>query len=177
MTLIDQLWGTTNERIHTVGTLFIGFSALLASTLGLTVKENGLFTFGCFAIGIHLVGLAMLRNAWGRWRHDDDSLILLKKRGEDGKIHHVAVHALGYRLSWQGRVAHVDVGVFAMHPIGPQDRPSPGAVWSRSYQLFRAVYWFACSTVTFQLLFGISAVSYSVWLLDFLVTYHGSTLP
>ena len=66
MTLIDQVWGTTNERIHTVGTLFLGLSAFCAVTLGLKIKANGLFTFGCFAIGINLIGIAMLRNAWTR---------------------------------------------------------------------------------------------------------------
>ena len=176
MTLVEQVWGSTNERIHTVGTLFLAFSALLALTLGLKVKVNGLFTFGCFAIGINLVGIAMLRNAWTRWRYNDDSLILLKKRGEEGRVYTVAVHALGYHFGWQGRVAHVDVGTFAFHPIRPADRPSSGPAASRAYQLFRAVYWCACSTVTFQLLFGIAAVAYSVWLFDFLVTFQGSTL-
>ena len=101
MTLIEQVWGTTNERIQTVGTLFIALSALFAVTLGLKVKVKGLFTFGCFAIGIHLIGLAMLRNAWTRWRHDDDSLILLKKRGEEGRVYSVALHAFGQRVTWQ----------------------------------------------------------------------------
>ena len=177
MTLIEQVWGTANERIHTVGTLFIALSALFAVTLGLKVKVNGLFTFGCFAIGIHLIGIAMLRNAWTRWRHDDDSLILLKKRGEEGRVYSVALHAFGQRVTWQGRVAHVDVGTFGLRPIQDGDTPSSGSPASRGYQLFRAVYWYACSTITFQLLFGLVAVAYSLWLLDFLTTYHGSTLP
>ena len=176
MTLIEQVWGTTNERIHTVGTLFLGLSALCAVTLGLEVKANGLFTFGCFAIGINLVGIAMLRNAWTRWRYDDDSLILLKKRGDEGRVYTVALHAFGYHLGWQGRVAHVDVGTFDVHPIAEGDQPSAGTSASRGYQLFRAVYWYACSTIAFQLLFGVLAVGYSLWLLDFLTTYHGSTL-
>ena len=176
MTLIDQVWGTTNERIHTVGTLFLALSAFCAVTLGLKIKANGLFTFGCFAIGINLIGIAMLRNAWTRWRHNDDSLILLKKRGEEGRVYDVAVHAFGYHMGWQGRVAHVDVGTFEFRSIREGDEPSGGTPASRCYQLFRAVYWFACSTITFQLLFGVLAVGYSVWLFDFLTTYHGSTL-
>lgn len=176
MTLTQQVWGTTNERIHTVGTVFLGLSAVMAITLGLKVKTTNVVAFGCFAVGINLIGIAMLRNAWGRWRHDDDSLILLKKRGEEGRVHTVAVQALGYHIGWQGRVAHVDVGTFEVRPSSPDDRPSPGSLASRCYQIFRAVYWFACSTITFQLLFGLAAVGYSMWLLDFLATYQGSTI-
>jgi hypothetical protein len=176
MTLVQQLWGTTNERIHTVGTLCLALSALLTLTLGLEIKANGLVTFGCFGAGINLIGIAMLRNAWTRWRRGEDSLVLLKKRGNDGRVHAVSIHVLGYRIAWEGRVAHVDVGTFELRQLSRGDTPSTDALPSRCYQLFRASYWFVCSTLTFQLLFGLVAVGYSLWLLDFLMTYQGSTL-
>ncbi len=176
MTLTQQLWGTTNEKIHTVGTLFLGLSAVFALVLGLKVKANGLLTFGCFALGVNLIGIAMLRNAWGRIRHGEDTLILLKKRDDEGRTCSASVHVFGLRFAWTGRVAHVDPGRFEVRPAVLDDKVEGGPLPSRCYQLFRACYWWACSTAAFQTLFGVGAIAYSLWLARFLATYKDSTL-
>ena len=176
MTLVEQLWGSTNEKIHTVGTLFLALSAGCFVVLGLEVKSNGLFTFSCFAVGVNLIGLSMLRNAWTRWVRDEDSLVLLKKRGDSGRIYDVAMHIGPWRLAWKGRVAHVDAGRFEMRRVESGDVPSAGSIVSRGYQLFRAYYWWVCSTLGFQLCFGLSAIGYGVWLMAYLMTYSRSTV-
>jgi len=176
MTLVQQVWGSTNEKIHTIGTAFLAVSACCFLLLGMEVKANGVLTFSCFALGINLIGVSTLRNAWGRWRTGEDSLILLKKRERDGRLHFVAIHIGRWRLQWTGRVAHVDVGEFEVRSIGDGERPSSGSAAARGYQLFRAYYWRACSSLMFQASFGVCALCYGIWLLNFLLTYQGSTV-
>jgi len=176
MTLMQQVWGTTNEKIHTIGTVFLAASACCFLLLGMEVKTNGILTFSCFAVGVNLIGVSTLRNAWGRWRTGEDSLILLKKREQTGRVHFVAIHIGQWRLQWQGRVAHVDVGKFEVRRIVGGDSPSSGSGAARSYQIFRAYYWRVCSSLLFQASFGLCALGYGVWLLSFLMTYQGSTV-
>lgn len=176
MTLADQLWGSTNEKIHTLGTVFLVLSAGCFAMLGMEIKTNGLLTFTLFAVGVNLIGVSMLRNAWCRVIRGEDSLVLLKKRALSEPIHSAAVHVGPWRVQWTGRVAHVDVGQFEIRRHEPDDKLTDGSLLSRSYQIFRAYYWRACSSVLFQVVFGFVSVGYGLWLLSFLITYQGSTV-
>jgi hypothetical protein len=176
MSLAAQLWGSTNERIHTIGTLSLGLSAIFFLSLEPAIKQEGLLIFTTFGLGAALIGVATLRNSWGRWRYDSDTLILLRKTGHWEFVHHSAVMVLGWYISWRGRVAHVDCGRFTVRRARPDDRPSGGSTVARCYGLFRAAYWMACSSITFQTIFGMCALAYSLWLLNILYFYQQSTI-
>jgi hypothetical protein len=77
-------------------------------------------------------------------------------------------------LYWKGRVAHVDVGEFSLTAIDANTTPPTGSVLGRGHQMFRAVYWAACSSIVFQTLFGIAALGYGIWLFTVVHQYMGS---
>ena len=174
MTVVEQVWGTANEKIHTVGTVCLGFSAVAFMVLRTEIKAQALVIFISFALGVTLVGVATIRNSWRRWRTGEDTLVLLRRRDSSGPVLSTAVHVFGRRVEWTGRVAHVDVGRFSIRPIRETDALAAGTRLSRGYQLFRAVYWMACSSLLFQTVFGLGAVAYGLWLLRFLVQFSQS---
>ena len=176
MTVLEQVWGTANEKIHTVGTACLAFSALAYIVLRVDVKAQALVVFVPFAGGVTLVGLSVVRNSWTRWRTGEDSLVLLRRRSPADPIHSVAVHVLGWRVEWSGRVAHIDVGEFTARRLCSDDAVPVGSSWSRGYAMFRAVYWMACSSLLFQSSFGLGALLYGLWLLQFLHRYSQSTV-
>ena len=174
MTLVEQLWGSTNEKIHTLGTVFLGLSVIAFAVLRTDVKSQALVIFCSFAMGVTLVGAATVRNSWNRWRTGEDSLVLLRRRDMDAPVRMSAVHIGVWRIEWTGRVAHVDVGVFEVRKRVSGDVLPPGGRFDRGYRLFRAAYWMACSSLAFQSCFGLAALGYGVWLLQFLFTYSQS---
>jgi hypothetical protein len=176
MSLIAQLWGSTNERIHTLGTLSFALSAVFFVSLDPTNKTEGLLIFTSFGLGAALIGIATLKNSWDRWRYDSDTLILLRKTGPHGDVHQTAVIFMGWYIAWCGKVAHVDCGQFTLRPATLEDTPTSGTVLGRSYSLFRAGYWTACSSIPFQAIFGLCAVGYGSWLLSFLLIYKDSKI-
>ena len=176
MSLTAQLWGSTNERIHSLGTLSLALSAGFFLCLEPTNKYEGLVIFTCFGLGVGLVGIATLRNSWGRWRYHSDTLILLRKTGHWGEVHQVATIFMGRYIAWRGKVAHTDCGEFTLRPATPEDTPTSGSVLRRSYGLFRAGYWMACSSIVFQAIFGLCAVGYGIWLLRILFIYERSVI-
>ena len=176
MTLLEQMWGSPNEKLHTVGTVFLALSAASFVVMDMQVKGQALTIFSCFAFGVTFAGFAILRNSWTRWRTGEDTLILLRRRGEHAARVTAAVDLLGWRVSWTGPVAHVDVGEFDVHRLKPDDEALEGAVFARSYGLFRAAYWMVCSSVMFQGLAGLCATVYGLWLVQFLVTYSQSSI-
>ena len=172
MNLTAQLWGSTNERIHTLGTLSLALSAVFFLSLEPTDKIEGLLIFTTFGLGIALIGVATLKNSWGRWRYDSDTLILLRKTGDLEETRLVAVIFMGWYIQWCGKVAHVDCGEFTVRPAMSKDTVTSGSVIRRSYLLFRAGYWMFCSSIVFQTAFGLCALGYSIWLLRILVIYE-----
>ena len=176
MTLIEQLWGSTNEKIHTLGTAFLGLSVIAFAVLRTDVKAQALVIFCTFALGVTLVGAATVRNSWSRWRTGEDSLVLLRRRDVETPVRMSAVHIVGWRIEWTGRVAHVDVGVFDVRKVTDGDDLPTGSRFERGYSLFRAAYWMACSSLAFQSIFGLAALGYGVWLLQFLFTYSQSKI-
>ena len=175
MTLVQQVWGTTNERIHTVGTIALALSLLFFLALRPLNKPEGLFVFYLFSSGCAFIGYATCRNSWSRWKTGEDTLILLRKRGTDTPEHSVEVTCFGRVFSWTGRVAHVDVGRFNVATANP-DRPTPtSSSASRGYQMFRAVYWAVCSSIPFQATFGVLALAYGTWLMTVVFEYMMST--
>ena len=113
MTLIEQLWGSTNERLHTVGATALALSALTFVVVQPLSKAEGLVVFYLFSSGCALIGYATTRNAWTRWRTGKDTLILLRRRNDETPEHSVEIHLFGRSICWVGRVAHVDVGTFS----------------------------------------------------------------
>jgi hypothetical protein len=176
MSLAAQLWGSTNERIHTLGTASLALSAVLFLGLEAKNKYEGLLIFMAFGLGVLLVGVSTLKNSWSRWRYDSDTLILLRNTGQAGSVHHIAVILMGRYIAWRGKVAHTDCGQFTVRLATPEDRPSSGPGLRRAYGLFRAGYWMACSSIVFQAIFGLCAVGYGVWLLKILVIYERSSV-
>lgn len=176
MTVLEQVWGTPNEKIHTVGTACLAFSALAYIVLQVQVKAQALVVFVPFASGVTLVGLSVVRNSWTRWRTGEDSLVLLRRRALTDPVHSVAVHMFRWRVAWSGRVAHIDVGRFTVRRLTSSDILPPGSSWARGYAMFRAVYWMACSSLLFQSSFGLGALLYGLWLLRFLHQYSQSTV-
>ena len=175
MTWFEQVWGTTNERIHTVGTIALGLSLVFFLLLKPLSKAEGLLVFYLFSSGCAFVGYATCRNSWSRWRTGEDTLILLRKRGTDSPEHSVEIILFGRVFSWSGRVAHVDVGRFSVERAEP-NRPAPtSSSTSRGYQLFRAVYWAICSSIPFQAAFGLIALAYGTWLMTVVFEYMMST--
>tara|TARA_B110000037_G_C16908034_1_gene419089 strand:+ start:25 stop:555 length:531 start_codon:yes stop_codon:yes gene_type:complete len=172
MNLTAQLWGSTNERIHTLGTLSLALSAVFFLSLETTNKNEGLLIFTTFGFGVVLIGVATLKNSWGRWRYGSDTLILLRKTGDLEQVHLAAVIFMGWYIAWCGKVAHVDCGKFTLRSATSQDTPTSGSVLKRSYIIFRAGYWMGCSSIVFQTLFGLCAVGYGVWLLKILFIYE-----
>ncbi len=176
MTFVEQVWGTTNEKIHSVGTACLGMSVLAFLVLRTDVKSQALVIFTSFASGVTLIGLATVRNSWRRWRTGEDTLILLRRRSMNYPVRQAAIHVFGWRIQWAGRVAHVDVGTFEVRRIVATDSVGEQSLPSRGYQLFRASYWMACSSILFQSVFGLAAVGYGLWLLDFLLIYSRSKI-
>lgn len=176
MTLIEQLWGSTNEKIHTVGTAFLGLSVISFAVLRTDVKAQALVIFCTFALGVTFVGAATVLNSWSRWRTGQDSLVLLRRRDVNAPVRMAAVHIGGWRIEWTGRVAHVDVGVFGIRKVSDGDVLPPGSRFERGYSVFRAAYWMACSSLVFQAVFGLAALGYGVWLIQFLITYSQSKI-
>ena len=175
MTLVEQVWGTTNERIHTVGTIALGLSLVCFLILRPLSKSEGLLVFYLFSSGCAFIGYATCRNSWSRWRKGEDTLILLRRRGTDAPEHSVEILLFGRVVSWTGRVAHVDVGQFSVEPAVP-NRPAPTtSSASRTYQMFRAVYWAICSSIPFQATFGLLALAYGTWLMTVVFEYMMST--
>jgi len=176
VTVVEQVWGTANEKIHTVGTLCLGFSAVAFMVLRTEIKAQALVIFVSFALGVTLVGVATIRNSWRRWRTGEDTLVLLRRRDSSDPVLSTAIHLFGRRIEWTGRIAHVDVGRFLVRPVQTSDAFPAGTRFSRGYQMFRAVYWMACSSLLFQAVFGLAAVAYGLWLLLFLVQFSQSTV-
>jgi len=176
MTLIEQMWGSPNEKLHTVGTGFLALSAASFVVMDMQVKGQALIIFCSFAFGVTFAGFAILRNSWSRWRTGEDTLILLRRRGDNARKVTAVIHLVGWRVSWTGPVAHVDVGTFDIRRVDAQDERPQGALLARSYGLFRAAYWMVCSSVMFQGMAGLCATVYGLWLVQFLVTYSQSTI-
>ena len=171
MTFVEQVWGTPNERIHTVGTIALALSLASYLILQPLNKSEGLLVFYLFSSGCAFIGYATCRNAWSRWRTGKDTLILLRKRSTDTPEQSVEIHLFGRSLLWTGRVAHVDVGRFSLSPI-PADTPTPTtSAIRRFYQMFRAIYWAFCSSIVFQATFGILALLYGTWLMSVVFEY------
>ncbi len=176
MTLLEQLWGSQHEKLHTVGTVLLGLSLVSFLALRPLSKEESLLVFYLFGFGCGMIGFACLKNAWCRWRTGEDTLILLRRRGTEYPVRRVSIHLFGRELCWEGRVAHVDVGTFSLTTLDPNLVPSPGTLAGRAYGLFRAAYWTCCSSITFQAVFGLSAFLYGLWLMTFLQTYMYSNI-
>jgi len=174
MTFIDQVWGTPNERIHTLGTLALLLSLTLYLFFTPLNKPEGLAVFYLFSAGCSLIGLATIRNSWSRWRTGEDTLILLRRRGTESREYEVTLYLFGKAVHWKGRIAHVDVGQFSVTPIDNTMVPPSGSALSRGYQMFRAVYWAGCSSIAFQTLFGVAALGYGLWLLTIVFQYMES---
>ena len=171
MTFVEQVWGTPNERIHTVGTIALALSLGAFLILQPLNKMDGLLVFYLFSSGCAFIGYATSRNAWTRWRTGEDTLILLRKRGTDTPEHSVELHIFGRILRWTGRVAHVDVGRFSITQA-PAGTPIPAqSTMRRSYQMFRAIYWAICSSIAFQATFGLMALIYGTWLMTVVFEY------
>ena len=171
MTLVEQLWGSTNERLHTVGTIALGLSFLVFVMAHPLDKIEGLIVFYLFSSGCALIGYATCRNAWTRWRTGTDTLILLRHRSSDIPEHSVELHMFGKKFCWVGRVAHVDVGTFRILPLQPHTPPPDASSFRRGYQMFRAVYWAICSSIPFQASFGLMALAYGTWLMSVVYQY------
>ena len=171
MTLLEQLWGSQHEKLHTLGTILLGMSLMSFLVLRPLSKDESLLVFYLFGFGCGMMGFACLKNAWCRFRTGEDTLILLRRRGNEFPIRHVSIHAFGRAFSWEGRIAHVDVGRFSLTSLGPDPSPPRGPLAGRAYGLFRAAYWAGCSSITFQAIFGLSAFLYGLWLMTFLQTY------
>ena len=139
MTFIEQVWGTPNERIHTLGTCALLLSLILFLCFTPLNKPEALAVFYLFSSGCGLIGLATIRNSWSRWRTGEDTLILLRKRGTEHKEYEVTLCLFGHALYWKGRVAHVDVGEFSLLPIDEHTTPPTGSILGRGHQMFRAV--------------------------------------
>ena len=171
MTLVEQVWGTQNERIHTVGTIALALSLVTFLMVQPLSKPEGLFVFYLFSSGCAFIGYATCRNTWSRWRTGEDTLILLRKRDTDTPEHSVELRLLGRTIVWTGRVAHVDVGHFSITATDP-DAPSPNtSAARRAYQMFRAIYWAFCSSIPFQGAFGLLALAYGTWLMTVVFEY------
>jgi len=171
MTLIEQLWGSTNERLHTVGTIGLALSFVSFVLAYPLSKTEGLVVFYLFSFGCALIGYATTRNAWTRWRTGEDTLILLRRRHTDTPEDEVEIHLFGRSICWVGRVAHVDVGTFSIQPIAPGAPPPDSSALGRGYQMFRAIYWAICSSIPFQALFGLLALAYGTWLMSVVFEY------
>lgn len=171
MTFLEQVWGTHNERLHSLGALALMTSLIVFLCLMPLTKIEGLVVFYLFGTGCCLVGIATTRNSWTRWRTGEDTLILLRKRGDEGREHEASLHLMGRSIHWKGRIAHVDVGVFTITAITPDTPPPTGSAFKRGYQIFRAVYWAACSSLIFQSIFGLSVLAYGMWLMLIVFRY------
>ena len=171
MTLVEQLWGSTNERLHTVGTVALALSFLVFVVVHPMSKVEGLVVFYLFSSGCALIGYATTRNAWSRWRTGEDTLILLRRRDANTPEHSIELHLFGRSVCWVGRVAHVDVGTFSVRAIPTHATPPSSSAWGRGYQMFRAVYWAICSSIPFQAAFGIVALTYGTWLMSVVFEY------
>ena len=176
MSLIEQLWGSQHEKLHTIGTILLGMSLASFLVLRPLSKGESLVVFYLFGFGCGMMGFACLKNAWCRWRTGDDTLILLRRRGSRFPVRRVSIHVFGREISWEGRIAHVDVGTFSFTDIGQNSEPPQGTLPGRAYGLFRAAYWAFCSSITFQAIFGLSAFLYGLWLMTFLQTYMYSNI-
>ncbi len=174
MSFFEQIWGTTNERIHTLGATALLLSLILFLCFTPLSKLDGLVVFYLFGCGCSLIGIATTRNAWSRWKTGEDTLILLRKRGQEGREHAVVLHLFGRSYQWTGRIAHVDVGAFSIAPIDASTAEPTGSSLSRGYQMFRAVYWSVCSSIPFQALFGLAILGYGFWLLHYVFRYMTS---
>jgi len=164
MTLLEQVWGTPNERIHTVGASALLMSLVLFLCFTPLTKPQGLIVFYLFGAGCCLIGVATSRNAWARWRTGEDTLILLRKRDASDPIYEVTIHLAGRAFHWAGPLAHVDVGAFSVTPIDTHTQPPTGSAFGRGYQMFRAIFWAACSSILFQAIFGVLALAYGIWI-------------
>jgi len=171
MTFVEQVWGTSNERIHTVGTIALALSFFLFLVFRPLEKMEGLIVFYLFSSGCSFIGYATSQNAWSRWRTGEDTLILLRRRSNETPVQSVEVHLFGRAFLWTGRVAHVDVGHFSWKKIAPNTAAPASSALGRSYQLFRAVYWAFCSSIPFQAAFGLLALGYGAWLLKIVYGY------
>jgi hypothetical protein len=174
MTFTEQVWGTTNERIHTLGTASLLLSLILFLCFTPLIKPEALAVFYLFSSGCTCIGLATIRNSWSRWRTGEDTLILLRRRGTEHKEYEVTLHLFGRALHWKGRIAHVDVGEFSLTPIDESTPTPTTSAGRRSHKMFRAGYWAVCSSIPFQALFGIAALGYGIWLFTVVFQYMGS---
>ena len=171
MTLVEQLWGSTNERLHTVGTIALALSFISFVLVYPLSKTEGLVVFYLFSSGCALIGYATTRNAWTRWRTGEDTLILLRRRHSDTPEDVVELHLFGRSICWVGRVAHVDVDTFSVQPLAPDAHPPDSSALGRGYQMFRAIYWAICSSIPFQAAFGLLALAYGTWLMSVVFEY------
>jgi len=175
LSLWAQIWGTTFEKIHTLGTFLLGISLVLYLVCRPLSKTEALCTFTAFGLGCAFIGWATLCNSWVRWRTGTDQLILLKRRGKNAATYSAELQLFGRSLHWQGPIAHVDTGVFTLSPLTAESPRPQRSLPARSYELFRAVYWTFCSSLFFQASFGLGAFLYGAWLLSTLHQYMNSS--
>ena len=167
-----QLWGSTFEKIHTMGTGCLALSLVIYLAVRPLTKPEAVAIFLSFGLGCSLIGWATLCNTWFRWRTGKDQLILLRRRHDNPHRYQATVQLLGRSISWAGPLAHIDVGTF---DVQPATTPPEGSAIRRAYVLARALYWAGCSSLAFQGTFGAGAFLYGVWLLGKVHTYFLSS--
>ncbi len=171
LSLWARVCGSTFEKIHTLGVGCMVLSLLAFLLTHPMSKVEALITFSAFGLGCVLIGWATLCNSWVRWSTGEDQLVLLKKRHPEAAKHTAEIDLLGRRIRWVGPIAHVDTGQISVHPVSPDEPPLKGSALTRSYGLFRAVYWTTCCSLSFQVLFGTVALGYGAWLMAKLYRY------
>ena len=171
LSLWAQIWGSTFEKIHTLGTGCLALSLVVYLAVRPLTKPEAVVVFLAFGMGCSLIGWSTLCNTWVRWRTGKDQLILLRRRQPEPKLYEARVHILGRCVSWRGPLAHIDVGTFRVEQVQASDAQPQGGSLRRGYIIARALYWAGCSSVAFQGAFGAGAFLYGVWLLGKVHTY------
>jgi hypothetical protein len=163
---LARLWFSPYEKIHSLGAVALAASLITFLISQPLTKSDSVLVFGLFGMGGYFIGWATLTNCWCRWRTGRDQLILLRSQDPLAPTSRADIDLLGRRWSWAGPTSHVDIGVFWSRTLsGDEPRLRTGRL-ARAYQYGRAVYWAVCSSLSFQVLFGVAALLYSTWLLS-----------
>ncbi len=168
---LTRLWTSPHEKIHTLGVVSLAASLSTYLLHQPLTKSSAVLVFGLFGLGGYFIGWATLTNSWSRWRKGLDRLILLRNQDPLAPTSRAELDLLGRRWSWEGPVSHVDVGVFWSQPLTAADSRPRGGRLGRAYRYLRAVYWAVCSSLPFQVSFGLGALLYSTWLLGSVLEY------
>ena len=173
---LARLWLSPYEKIHTLGALALVTSLITFLISQPLTKSDSILVFGLFGLGGYFIGWATLTNSWSRWRTGRDQLILLRNQDPLAPTSRSDIDLMGRRWSWAGPTSHVDIGVFWSRTLsGDEPRLCAGRL-ARAYQYGRAVYWAVCSSLSFQLIFGLAALLYSTWLLSSVLQFWMSAV-